>query len=228
MNKPLNKYIDHTMLKPDAGEKAIINLCREALEYDFYSVCVNSCYVSLARTHLRGSDIKVSAVTGFPLGAMSSAAKLAETRDSLDNGASEIDVVINIGALKDQRYDYILSELSALAELCHSRNALLKVITETCLLTENEITEACRLVMKSGADFIKTSTGFSSGGAEVRDVRLMKKIIGNKIMIKASGCIRTLETAEAMIEAGADRLGCSASVEIMDKYIENKIRTECR
>lgn len=228
MNKPLNKYIDHTMLKPDAGEKAIINLCREALEYDFYSVCVNSCYVSLARTHLRGSDIKVSAVTGFPLGAMSSAAKLAETRDSLDNGASEIDVVINIGALKDQRYDYILSELSALAELCHSRNALLKVITETCLLTENEITEACRLVMKSGADFIKTSTGFSSGGAEVRDVRLMKKIIGNKIMIKASGGIRTLETAEAMIEAGADRLGCSASVEIMDKYIENKIRTECR
>ena len=228
MNKPLNKYIDHTMLKPDAGEKAIINLCREALEYDFYSVCVNSCYVSLARTHLRGSDIKVSAVTGFPLGAMSSAAKLAETRDSLDNGASEIDVVINIGALKDQRYDYILSELSALAELCHSRNALLKVITETCLLTENEITEACRLVMKSGADFIKTSTGFSSGGAEVRDVRLMKKIIGNKIMIKASGGIRTLETAEAMIEAGADRLGCSVSVEIMDKYIENKIRTECR
>ncbi|MDD6647966.1 MAG: deoxyribose-phosphate aldolase [Firmicutes bacterium] len=228
MNKPLNKYIDHTMLKPDAGEKAIINLCREALEYDFYSVCVNSCYVSLARTHLRGSDIKVSAVAGFPLGAMSSAAKLAETRDSLDNGASEIDVVINIGALKDQHYDYILSELSALAELCHSRNALLKVITETCLLTENEITEACRLVMKSGADFIKTSTGFSSGGAEVRDVRLMKKIIGNKIMIKASGGIRTLETAEAMIEAGADRLGCSASVEIMDKYIENKIRTECR
>lgn len=228
MNKPLNKYIDHTMLKPDAGEKAIINLCREALEYDFYSVCVNSCYVSLARTHLRGSDIKVSAVAGFPLGAMSSAAKLAETRDSLDNGASEIDVVINIGALKDQRYDYILSELSALAELCHSRNALLKVITETCLFTENEITEACKLVMKSGADFIKTSTGFSSGGAEVRDVRLMKKIIGNKIMIKASGGIRTLETAEAMIEAGADRLGCSASVEIMDKYIENKIRTECR
>lgn len=228
MNKPLNKYIDHTMLKPDAGEKGIINLCREALEYDFYSVCVNSCYVSLARTHLRGSDIRVSAVAGFPLGAMSSAAKLAETRDSLDNGASEIDVVINIGALKDQRYDYILSELSALAELCHSRNALLKVITETCLLTENEITEACRLVMKSGADFIKTSTGFSNGGAEVRDVRLMKKIIGNKIMIKASGGIRTLETAEAMIEAGADRLGCSASVEIMDKYIENKIRTECR
>ena len=227
MNKPLNKYIDHTMLKPDAGEKAIINLCREALEYDFYSVCVNSCYVSLARTHLRGSDIRVSAVAGFPLGAMSSAAKLAETRDSIDNGASEIDVVINIGALKDQRYDYILSELSALAELCHSRNALLKVITETCLLTENEITEACRLVMKSGADFIKTSTGFSIGGAEIIDVRLMKKIIGNKIMIKASGGIRTLETAEAMIEAGADRLGCSASVEIMDKYIE-KIRTECR
>ena len=227
MNKPLNKYIDHTMLKPDAGEKAIINLCREALEYDFYSVCVNSCYVSLARTHLRGSDIRVSAVAGFPLGAMASAAKLAETRDSIDNGASEIDVVINIGALKDQRYDYILSELSALAELCHSRNARLKVITETCLLTENEITEACRLVMKSGADFIKTSTGFSIGGAEIRDVILMKKIIGNKIMIKASGGIRTLETAEAMIEAGADRLGCSASVEIMDKYIE-KIRTECR
>lgn len=227
MNKPLNKYIDHTMLKPDAGEKAIINLCREALEYDFYSVCVNSCYVSLARTHLRGSDIRVSAVAGFPLGAMASAAKLAETRDSIDNGASEIDVVINIGALKDQRYNYILSELSALAELCHSRNARLKVITETCLLTENEITEACRLVMKSGADFIKTSTGFSIGGAEIRDVRLMKKIIGNKIMIKASGGISTLETAEAMIEAGADRLGCSASVEIMDKYIE-KIRTECR
>ncbi|MGN0704290.1 MAG: deoxyribose-phosphate aldolase [Lentihominibacter sp.] len=220
MNKPLNKYIDHTMLKPEAGENAIVKLCREAIEYDFYSVCVNSCYVSLAHTHLKDSDVRVAAVIGFPLGAMSSAAKLAETRDSLDNGASEIDAVINIGALKDNRHSYILRELSALADLCHNNNALLKVIIETCLLTDSEIIDACRLVMESGADFVKTSTGFSSGGAEIRGILLMKKIIGDKIMLKASGGIRTLETAEAMINAGADRLGCSASVEIMNEFMK--------
>lgn len=214
MNKPINQYIDHTLLKPDAGKEAIKTLIDEALKYDFYSVCVNGCYVALANEYLQNSNVKVAAVIGFPLGAMSTSAKLAEADDVLKNGADEIDVVINIGALKDKRYDYVENELRALSERCHKQNGLLKVIIETCLLTEEEIIKACHIVMNSGADFIKTSTGFSSGGAKIEDIRLMKKIIGDKIQIKASGGIRTREFAIELINAGADRLGCSASIAI--------------
>lgn len=223
--KNFNKYFDHTLLKPDASQKDIKKLCHEALKYDFASVCVNGCHVFTAAEQLKGSTVKVAAVTGFPLGAMTSASKLAETKDALFNGADEIDTVINIGALKDDRYVYIEQELSALAELCHRHNALLKVIVEACLLNDDEIVAACRLAKKAGADFVKTSTGFSTGGASEDTVRLMKNIVDSResgVMVKASGGIRTLKDAIKMIEAGADRLGCSASVSIMEEYLRNK------
>lgn len=220
MKESLNRYIDHTLLKPDANEQAIAALCNEAVKYDFYSVCVNGCHVPFACQQLACSDVKVACVVGFPLGAMSSDAKLAEARDALVNGADEIDAVINIGALKEGHYDRVLEELSSLADLCHRHNALLKVIIETCLLTKEEIVKACELVMESNADFVKTSTGFSTGGASAEDVKLMKKTVGDSVRIKASGGIRSIETALAMIDAGADRLGCSASVAIMDEWKE--------
>lgn len=223
MIENLNKYIDHTLLKPEAGEKEISQLIDEAVKFNFASVCVNGCFVAEAAEKLMGTGIKVAAVVGFPLGAMSPSAKLAETHDALANGAQEIDTVINIGALKDECYDFVLSELKAQAELCHQYSAILKVIIETCLLTEDEIVKACHLVMDSGADFIKTSTGFSTGGATIDDVKQMKNIIGKNIKLKASGGIRTFDDAVKFIEAGADRLGCSASVAIMEEYNNKKI-----
>lgn len=223
----INKYIDHTLLKPEATEAQIVALCDEALKYDFYSVCVNGCYVRTACKRLMESDIKVAAVVGFPLGAMSTHAKVCEAREALENGASEIDAVINVGALKDGRYDYVLRELSALSDVCHGHTvaygqpsesgALLKVIIEACLLTDDEIIRACRLAVKAGADFVKTSTGFSTGGATESAVELMRDTIGGKAKIKASGGIRTLADALKFIELGADRLGCSAGVQIMEE-----------
>ena len=226
----LNKYIDHTLLKPEASEEQILKLCDEALEYDFYSVCVNSCYVPLAVEKLAGSDVKVAAVAGFPLGAMSTASKVFEAREAVEAGASEIDMVINVGALKEGRYEYVLHEIAALVDVCHgyplaygdvatSGDALLKVIIETCLLTDDEIVKACELAVAAGADFVKTSTGFSTGGATAEAVSLMRNTVGNKAKIKASGGIRTLADAEKFIELGADRLGCSAGVQIMKEAI---------
>lgn len=214
----LNKYFDHTLLKPEAGEKDIINLCDEAVEYDFYSVCVNSCYVPLAAKQLSESDVKIAAVIGFPLGAMSTAAKVFETNDALAAGAGEIDMVINVGALKDCRYNYVLDEIKQIAAVCHENNALLKVILETCLLTDDEITKACRLSIEAGADFVKTSTGFSSGGATPEAVSLMVDTVTDKAKVKASGGIRTLQDALKYIELGAERLGCSAGAAIMNEY----------
>ena len=207
----LNKYIDHTLLKPEATEAQICALCDEALEYDFYSVCVNSCHVPLAVEKLSGSDVKVAAVAGFPLGAMSTSSKVFEAREAVEAGASEIDMVINVGALKEGRYEYVLHEIAALVDMC----PCLKVIIETCLLTDEEIVKACELVVQAGADFVKTSTGFSTGGATPEAVSLMRQTVGNKAKIKASGGIRTLADAEKFIELGADRLGCSAGVQIM-------------
>lgn len=220
MIENLNKYIDHTLLKPEAGDKEFTQLIEEAIKYRFASVCVNGCFVADAVEKLFGTGVNVTAVVGFPLGAISPAAKIAETNDVLVNGANEVDTVINIGALKDGSYNFVLAELKAQAELCHQYNAYLKVIIETCLLTEEEITKACELVMESGADFIKTSTGFSTGGATIEDVKLMKSIIGKSVKLKASGGIRTLDDAIKFIEAGADRLGCSASVAIMEEYLK--------
>ena len=222
----LNKYIDHTLLKPEASEDQILKLCDEALKYGFYSVCVNSCHVPLAVDKLSGSDVKVAAVAGFPLGAMSTSSKVFEAREAVEAGASEIDMVINVGALKEGRYEYVLHEIAALVDVCHgyplaygdvatSGGALLKVITETCLLTDDEIVKACELAVQAGADFVKTSTGFSTGGATAEAVSLMRQTVGDKAKIKASGGIRTLADAKKFIELGADRLGCSAGVQIM-------------
>lgn len=225
----LNKYIDHTLLKPEASEDQILKLCDEALEYGFCSVCVNSCHVPLAVERLVGSDVKVAAVAGFPLGAMSTASKVFEAREAVEAGASEIDMVINVGALKEGRYEYVLHEIAALVDVCHGYplaygdvampgDALLKVIIETCLLTDDEIVKACQLAVQAGADFVKTSTGFSTGGATPEAVVLMRQAVGDKARIKASGGIRTLADAEKFIELGADRLGCSAGVQIMEEY----------
>ena len=210
--KQFSKYFDHTLLKPDASRSDILKLCGEAAKYDFASVCVNGCHVAAACAALKDTDVKTAAVAGFPLGAMSTEAKAAEISDALENGASEIDAVINIGALKESRYEYIEDELATLAAICHEDDSLLKVILETCLLTDEEIVKGCQLAVKAGADFVKTSTGFSTGGATPRHVALMKKTVGYDALVKASGGIRTLEDAKQMIEAGADRLGCSASV----------------
>lgn len=217
-----NKKFDHTLLKADASQSDILKLCRDAEEYDFASVCVNSCYVHFAAKKLSGSDVKVAAVAGFPLGASSTAAKTAEVKDAVENGANEIDVVINIGALKDGKYDYIRNELSLIADICHKKNVILKVILETCLLTDDEITTACILAKQSNADYVKTSTGFSTKGATVHHVKLMRQVSGDDMKVKASGGIRTLEDAISLSEAGADRLGCSASVAIMKEYLEKQ------
>lgn len=218
-----NKKFDHTLLKPDASQMDILKICRQATDYGFASVCVNGYYVPFAYRQLRDTDVKVASVAGFPLGAMSSSAKLSEVEDSLKNGAQEIDMVINIGALKDGKYEYIKEELSALSEVCHAQNVQIKIILETCLLTDEEIKNACIICEKSGADFVKTSTGFSTAGATQKHVKLMKETVGNRVKIKASGGIRTLDDALKMIAAGADRLGCSASVDIMKEYMNRKL-----
>lgn len=221
--KKFNKYFDHTLLKADATEEAIIQLCREALDYDFASVCVNSCYVPLVSGELNGSDVKTAAVVGFPLGAMSKAAKAAEAEKAIEDGANEIDTVINIGFAKDGKFQLIRQELTLLSDICHRKNAELKVILETCLLTDEEIVNACLAAKAAGADFVKTSTGFSTGGATVADVKRMRQAVGDSMRIKASGGIRTLEDAMKMIEAGADRLGCSASVAIMKERLSSDL-----
>ncbi len=213
----LNKYIDHTLLKPEATSKDIINLCNEAIKYDFYSVCVNSSYVPLAKECLKDTDIKIAAVCGFPLGMMESSSKGYEADMAMVNGANEIDMVINIGRLKDKDYDYVLEEIMTVAEIVHDYDGILKVIIETCMLTDEEKIMACQLAVRGNADFVKTSTGFSTGGATVSDVKLMRETVGSFAKVKASGGIRDKKTALAMIEAGADRLGVSASVGIVSE-----------
>jgi deoxyribose-phosphate aldolase len=209
-----NQYIDHTALKADTNIKQIEKLCAEARESEFFSVCVNSYYVKKAVALLSGSSIKVCTVVGFPLGASTMETKRFEAMKAVAEGAKEIDMVINISAIKSGEWQYVLDDMSSLAQVCHQQGALLKVILETCLLTEEEKKKACELAVKAGVDFVKTSTGFSTGGATVHDVKLMKSIVGN-MGVKASGGIRDAETARQMIEAGATRLGTSASVEIM-------------
>lgn len=216
--KPLNKYFDHTLLKPEATRSQIEKLCREALEYDFYAVCVNSCYVSTCADLLKDSDVKVAAVVGFPLGACTTASKVFETEEACKDGAREIDMVLNVGMFKDRRYDDVRDDIRDVVTAAEQYQAIVKVILETCLLTPEEIEEACRLAKDSGARFVKTSTGFGSGGARPEDVALMKKAVGQDLEVKASGGIRDLETVTAMIEAGADRIGASASVSIMQAY----------
>ena len=217
MNKfELARYIDHTLLKPDAKEGDIIKLCKEALEYKFASVCVNASHVKLAYSFLQGTEVRVCTVAGFPLGATTKEAKAFEASQAIENGAAEIDMVINIGALKSGKLDAVKEDIREVAGVCKDK-ALLKVIIETCLLTDEEKVTACLLSMEAGADFVKTSTGFSVSGATVEDIKLMRRTIGPNMGVKASGGIRNLESALKMIEAGASRIGASASVSIVNE-----------
>lgn len=207
--------IDHTLLKPEATEEMIIKLCKEAEEYGFYSVCVNPNYVSLASEILGDSDVKIATVVGFPLGANTKEVKAYETRKAIEDGAHEIDMVINIGALKSKDFSKVKEDIEAVVDAA-GKEAIVKVIIETCLLTDEEKVKACELAMEAGAHFVKTSTGFSTGGATVEDVKLMKSVVGDKMEIKASGGIRDYQKAMDMIEAGASRIGASASVHIVE------------
>lgn len=209
----LEKYIDHTLLKPDATKAEIIKVCDEAKEYNFASVCVNEYYTGLVAKELAGSDVKVCTVVGFPLGASSTAVKVAETKSAISAGAEEIDMVINIGALKDGDNDYVREDIRQIKEATGDK--VLKVIIETCLLTEEEKVRACQLSVEAGADFVKTSTGFSKGGSTPEDVALMKKTVDGKALVKASGGVRSYEDAMAVIQAGADRIGASAGIAIV-------------
>lgn len=209
----LNKMIDHTILKADADESEIRKLCKEALENNFASVCINPFWVKKADEILAGSDVKVCTVIGFPLGANSQEVKVFETDNAVKNGADEVDMVINIGALKSNQADAVLSEISAVVKA--AGKAIVKVIIETALLTDEEKDLACRLSVQAGADFVKTSTGFSTGGATVEDVKLMKAAVGDKALVKASGGVKTKETALDMVAAGASRLGTSSGIQII-------------
>ena len=206
------KLFDHTILKADATREAVAKICEEAKEYGFMSVCVNSYYTAFVAEKLKDSDVKVCTVVGFPLGQMSTKAKAAETELAVKDGADEIDMVINVGALKDKEYDVVCNDIKEVKKACGQ--ALLKVIIETCLLTDEEKVKACELAREAGADYVKTSTGFSTGGADAHDVELMRKTVGDSMGVKASGGIRDKETAEKMVKAGASRLGTSATVAI--------------
>ncbi|NLL74934.1 MAG: deoxyribose-phosphate aldolase [Erysipelothrix sp.] len=209
----MNKYIDHTLLKQDATQAQIETLCEEAKQYDFKCVCVNPGFVSTSKELLKDSDVLVCTVIGFPLGASTTATKVFETKDAITNGADEIDMVINVSNLKDKKYDVIEQEIKAIKDACGTRT--LKVILETCLLSDEEIVKACELSVAAGANFVKTSTGFSTGGATAHHVALMKKTVGNKAEVKASGGIRSKDDFDTLVEAGATRIGASSGVLLM-------------
>ena len=210
----MSKYIDHTLLKADAVKEQIEQLCAEAREYDFATVCINPCWIETAKKCLECSDVKVCTVIGFPLGAMTSEAKAAEAADAVCKGADEVDMVINIGALRDGNEELVLNDIQAVVDAAKDK-ALVKVIIETALLTDEEIVKACQLAQKAGADFVKTSTGFSTSGAKAKDVALMRQTVGPDMGVKASGGIHTAQEAQSMLDAGATRLGVSASMAII-------------
>ena len=209
----ISKMIDHTLLKASATQADIKRICSEAKQYGFASVCVNSCYAKLVTSQLKGTGVKTCCVVGFPLGAMSTAAKAQEARCAVEDGASEIDMVINVGALKEGNDFYVEEDISAVVEA--AKPAIVKVIIETCLLTDEEKVKACELSESAGAAFVKTSTGFSTGGANVHDVALMKKTVGNRLQVKASGGIHTPKQAQELIAAGADRIGASNGIALL-------------
>lgn len=207
--------IDHTLLKPDATQEEIAQLCYEARKHKFASVCVNPAYAKLCSELLKGSEVEVCVVIGFPLGATPTDGKVFETQQAVREGASEVDMVINIGALKSRDYETVEQDIASVARVCHAGNAILKVIIEAALLTDEEKVVACQLSKVAGADYVKTSTGFGPGGATVEDVALMRRVVGPTMGVKAAGGIRTYEDAQKMIAAGASRLGASASIRIM-------------
>ncbi|WP_270568080.1 deoxyribose-phosphate aldolase [Clostridium beijerinckii] len=210
------KYIDHTILKPEATEEDVKRLCREAKEYNFASVCVNGCYAKLVSTELAGSEVKTCVVVGFPLGAMTKEAKAFETSQAIENGASEIDMVINVGALKDKNYSLLKEDIEAVVNAAKGK-ALVKVIIETCLLSDEEKVKVCEIAKEAKADFVKTSTGFSTAGATKEDIALMRKTVGPDLGVKASGGVRDFKAAMEMINAGASRIGSSNSIAIANE-----------
>ncbi len=218
----LNKYIDHTILNANATKEDVVKICEEAKTFGFASVCVNACHAAFVAKSLKGTDVKTCVVVGFPLGATLKEAKAFETLEAINNGADEIDMVINIGALKDQDYNTVEEDIKAVKRA--AQDILVKVIIEACLLTEEEKIKACQLAVSAGADFVKTSTGFSTGGATKEDIALMRKTVGPDIGVKASGGVRTRETALEMVNAGATRIGASASVNIVTG--EEKVKTD--
>ncbi len=209
----INKYIDHTLLKATTEPNDIIKLCEEAKQHHFFSVCVNGCYVKLAKEQLKDTDIKVCAVIGFPLGAMSTEAKIFEAKNCIENGANEIDMVINIGMLKAKEHEYVQNEIAEIKKAIGDK--ILKVIIENCYLTDEEKRVATQLSLEANADFVKTSTGFGTGGATFEDIELMKKVVENKAQLKAAGGVRDLNTARKFIELGVTRLGTSSGVELV-------------
>ncbi|WP_293888408.1 deoxyribose-phosphate aldolase [Streptococcus sp.] len=211
---PINQYIDHTLLKPESTQEQIDHLLSEAVEYQFASVCVNPTWVAHCAKTLAGTGVKVCTVVGFPLGANTSSVKAFETKDAIANGADEIDMVINVGQLKSGQYEVVKADIRAVVEA--SQDKLVKVIIETCLLTNDEKVKACQLAVSAGADFVKTSTGFSAAGATVEDIVLMRETVGPNIGVKAAGGARSYEDAEAFIEAGATRIGTSSGVAIVN------------
>jgi deoxyribose-phosphate aldolase len=215
MTTNIAKMIDHTILKADTKKEQIVTVCQEAKEYGFASVCVNPTWVELAAELLKGTDVKVCTVIGFPLGANTPETKAFETRDAIEKGATEVDMVINIGALKDKNDELVERDIRAVVEAAKGK-ALTKVIIEACLLTEEEKVRACELAVKAGADYVKTSTGFSTGGATAEDVALMRKTVGPDIGVKASGGVRDAQGAKEMIDAGATRIGASSGVAIVN------------
>lgn len=208
----IQDYIDHTLLKPTAIPSDIEKLCQEAKDYKFQAVCVNGCYTKFAKEQLKNSQVKLAVVVGFPLGAMSTESKVFEAKDSVANGADEIDMVINLGWLKSGKLELVEREISEIKKAIG--NKVLKVIIETCYLTQDEKIKACELAVKAGADFVKTSTGFGEGGATLEDVKLMKKVVGNKAKIKASGGIKNRATALKYISLGVSRIGTSSGIAI--------------
>ncbi|AUB31525.1 deoxyribose-phosphate aldolase [Spiroplasma floricola] len=209
----LNRYIDHTLLKADAKKKEIEKLCNEAKEWDFATVCINPCHISYAKELLKGTNVGITTVVGFPLGANTSEVKVFEAKQAIENGATEIDMVINIGAVKDANWDLVLNDMKAVKKA--SPNNCVKVILENCLLTKEEIVKCCELALEAKLEFVKTSTGFSTSGANLEDVVLMKSIVKDKAKVKAAGGVRTFEYAIKMIENGAERLGTSGGVAIV-------------
>jgi deoxyribose-phosphate aldolase len=217
LSTELAKYFDHTILKPAATAAEVANICQEAISYDFFSVCINPVHVKRVSDLLSGTEVKVCSVVGFPLGASTSDLKALETRQAITDGADEIDMVINVGALKDKDFDFVENDIKAVVNAASGK--IVKVIIETCLLEKSEIVEVCEIAKKAGAHFVKTSTGFAGGGASPEDVALMKKTVGGELLVKASGGIKSLADAEKMIEGGADRIGASAGVAIMKELV---------
>ncbi len=216
----INKYIDHTLLKATATKEEIVKLCSEAKEYDFYAVCVNGAYVELAKHELQNSAVKIAAVVGFPLGSMTTEVKVFEAKNCVENGASEIDMVINVGKLLEGENEYVENEIRLIKEAIG--NTILKVIFENCYLSKEQIKIVSQLAINAGADFVKTSTGFGTGGATFEDIQIMNDIVKGKAQIKAAGGVRNKETAQKYIEMGVTRLGTSSGVSLVTKGISDK------